>query len=247
MSARVKTVSVLIVDDHAMMREALAALIDRHRDMEVAGTAADGRAGAELAAKLKPDVITLDVAMPSLNGIDAAKLVRRVAPETKIIVLTAHEEDLYIQYALEAGVDGYVSKSSAAATLAEAILAVARGEKAFSPAVLKRLAQYEKGAGGLHRKPSEQLSEREIQVLQLIAEGRANKQTADELGISIKTVEKHRQSVMDKLHIHDTAGLTRYAIAAGLVETPAVFANRPTLAPAPKRTSTARKQRPKKL
>lgn len=226
-----------------MMREALAAIIGRRRDMAVAGTAADGRAGAELASKLKPDVITLDIAMPSLNGIDAARLVRRVSPQSKIIVLTAHEEDLYIQYALEAGVDGYVSKSSAAATLAGAILAVSRGEKAFSRAVLKRLAQYEKEGAGLHRKTSEQLSEREIQVLQLIAEGLANKQTADELGISIKTVEKHRQNVMDKLHIHDTAGLTRYAIAAGLVETPSVFVNRPVLATPARRKPVARKRK----
>jgi DNA-binding NarL/FixJ family response regulator len=137
-------------------------------------------------------------------------------------MLTAYEDDLYIQHALEAGVDGYVTKHSAAETLAKAVREVAKGEKAYSPNVKKRIPQYEKSDGGrkLLRRKSDTLTAREIEVLQLIAEGNANKQTADKLGISIKTVEKHRQAVMNKLHIHDTAGLTRYAISAGMVESP---------------------------
>jgi DNA-binding NarL/FixJ family response regulator len=206
-----------------MMRDALVNILERHKDIKVVGQASDGREGAEIAEKLKPDVVTLDVAMPNLNGLDAARHIRRKSATTRIIMLTAYEDDLYIQHALEAGVDGYVTKHSAAETLAKAVREVAKGDKAYSPNVKRRIPQYEKSDGGrkLLRRKSDTLTARETEVLQLIAEGNANKQTADKLGISIKTVEKHRQAVMNKLHIHDTAGLTRYAISAGMVETPA--------------------------
>ena len=218
-----KPTSVLIIDDHQMMRDALVNILGRHKDINVIGQACDGRQGVEQAAKLKPDVVTLDVAMPNLNGLDAARQIRRHSAATRIVILTAYEDDLFIQHALEAGVDGYVSKTSAAETLAEAVRQVAQGRKAFSPAVKRRIPQYEKSEGGrkLLRRKSDTLTARETEVLQLIAEGNANKQTADQLGISIKTVEKHRQAVMNKLHIHDTAGLTRHAIASGMVETSA--------------------------
>ena len=227
-----KTTTILIVDDHAMMRDALVTILERHKDLKVVGQASDGREGAAQAAKLQPDVITMDVAMPNLNGLDAVRHIRRCSAASRILMLTAHEEDLYIQHALEAGVDGFVSKKSAASVLAKAVRDVAGGSKAFSRSVQKRLPQYEKSEAGrkLMRRKRDTLTEREIEVLQLIAEGHANKQTADKLGISIKTVEKHRQAAMDKLHIHDTAGLTRYAIAAGLVETPAQLTMRPVLA-----------------
>jgi len=231
-----KPTSVLIVDDHKMMRDALVTILERQKDIKIVGQASDGREGAEKAAKLKPDVITLDVAMPNLNGLDAARHIRRRSAASRIIILTAYEDDLYIQHALEAGIDGYVTKHAAAETLAQAVRDVASGLKAFSPAVKRRLPQYEKADGGhkLLRRRTDTLTERETEVLQLIAEGHANKQTADKLGISIKTVEKHRQAVMNKLHIHDTAGLTRYAISAGLVETPNQFTLRPILTHSPK-------------
>ena len=129
-----KTISLLLVDDHTMMREALAAIIGRHKDMRIVGMASDGREGAEQAAKLKPDVVTLDVAMPNLNGLDAIHRIRHGSAATRIIIVTAHEEDLYIEHALEAGVEGFVSKHAAAETLVAAIRAVAQGRKAFSPA-----------------------------------------------------------------------------------------------------------------
>jgi DNA-binding NarL/FixJ family response regulator len=218
-----KQTTVLIVDDHRLMRDALVMVLDREKDLKVVGVACNGREGAEKAAKLKPDVVTLDVAMPHLNGLDAARHIRRQSAATRILIITAYDDDLYIQHALESGVDGYVTKHSAAETLPEAVRQVAGGAKVYSPNVKKRLPQYEKSQGGrkLLRRKSDTLTAREIEVLQLIAEGLANKQTADELGISIKTVEKHRQAVMNKLHIHDTAGLTRYAIAAGIIESPA--------------------------
>jgi DNA-binding NarL/FixJ family response regulator len=231
-----KPTSVLIIDDHRMMREALVHILERQKDIKVVGQASDGREGTAQAAKLKPDVVTLDVAMPNLNGLDAARHIRRQSASTRIIILTAYEDDLYIQHALEAGIDGYVTKTAAAETLAKAVRDVARGMKAFSPAVQKRLGQYEKSDSGrrLLRRKTDTLTERETEVLQLIAEGNANKQTADKLGISIKTVEKHRQAVMNKLHIHDTAGLTRYAIAAGMVESPSQLTLRPVLTHSPK-------------
>ena len=217
-----KTTTVLIVDDHQMMRDALVTILERQKDIKVVGQASDGREGSEKAFQLKPDVVTLDVAMPNLNGLDAARQIRRRSAHTRILLVTAYEDDLYIQHALEAGVDGYVSKNSAAETLAHAVREVAKGLKAFSPEVKRRMEQYEKSEGGqkLVRRKTDTLTERETEVLQLIAEGNANKQTADKLGISIKTVEKHRQAAMNKLHIHDTAGLTRYAVSAGLIESP---------------------------
>lgn len=226
-----KKISVLLVDDHTMMREALAAIIGNHKDLKVVGEAADGREGAAAAAKLRPDVVALDIAMPNLNGLDAVQHIKARSPASRILILSAHEEDLYIEHAMETGVDGYVSKHAAAKTLAFAIREVAAGRRFFSEAVRRHLSQYEKDAHGpqMHRKPTEKLSSREIEVLQLIAEGNANKQVAAHLGISIKTVEKHRQHVMDKLHIHDTAGLTRYAIAAGLVEITRHFMGSPFL------------------
>jgi len=230
-----KTISVLIVDDHRMMRDALVAIMERHKDLKVVGQASDGREAAEQAEKLKPDVVTLDVAMPNLNGLDAARSIRRRSPATRIIMVTAYEDDLYIQHALEAGVDGYVSKKQAAETLAVAVREVAKGAKSFSPEVKRRMGQYEKSSDGrkLLRRKTDKLTDREVEVLQLIAEGNANKQTADKLGISIKTVEKHRQAAMNKLHIHDTASLTRYAISAGLVESPVQLAMAPSIAPSP--------------
>ncbi|MEY3481542.1 MAG: Transcriptional regulatory protein DegU [Verrucomicrobiota bacterium] len=227
-----KMTSVLIVDDHQMMRDALVNILERQKDIKVVGQASDGRDGADKAAKLKPDVVTLDVAMPNLNGLDAARHIRRHSAATRILMVTAYEDDLYIQHALEAGVDGFVSKKQAAETLATAVREVAKGLKAFSPEVKRRMAQYEKTEGGrkIMRRKTDTLTERETEVLQLIAEGNANKQTADKLGISIKTVEKHRQAAMNKLHIHDTAGLTRYAISAGLVESPVQLTMAPVLA-----------------
>jgi DNA-binding NarL/FixJ family response regulator len=233
-----KQTTVLIIDDHKMMREALATIIDKEKDLKVVGQADDGRKGAEEAARLKPDVVTLDVAMPNLNGLDSARHIIRRSPATRVLMLTAYEEDLYLQHALEAGVDGFITKHNATAVLTHAIREVARGKKHFSRNATRKMAQYEKDEkdGTLHRKQTACLTEREIEVLQLIAEGNANKQTADHLGISIKTVEKHRQHLMEKLNIHDTATLTRYAVSAGLVETPTQFTMRPVLAhhPAPK-------------
>lgn len=143
-----KQTSVLIVDDHQMMRDALSTILERHKDIKIVGHASDGREGAEKAAKLKPDVVTLDVAMPNLNGLDAARHIRRKSAATRILIVTAYEDDLFIQHALEAGVDGYVTKHSAAETLAKAVREVAKGVNSYSPNVKKRIPQYEKATAG---------------------------------------------------------------------------------------------------
>lgn len=225
-----RKIKVLLVDDHAMVRDAIARALGAEGDILVVAQASDGRAGVAAAARLRPDVATLDVAMPSLNGLDAARRIRAVAPETRILMLTAHEEDVFLDRALENGVDGYVSKRSAVDSLAQAIRDVAAGRRAFSPRMAARMAQHESPHGRTaRRKGVAGLSTREIEVLQLVAEGHPNKEVATRLAISIKTVEKHRQKLMDKLQLHETAGLTRYAIASGLIEVPGPFPRRPAL------------------
>lgn len=232
-----RRIRILIVDDHGLVREALARALAAEDDLVVVGQAADGRAGVEAAERLKPDVATLDVAMPGLNGLEAARRIRSRVPDTRLLMLTAHEEDLFLHRAHESGVHGYMSKRAPVETLTHAIREVACGRPVFPPRLAALTARRVQPAGCLPT--SGGLSPREIEVLQLIAEGHPNKQAATRLGISIKTVEKHRQKLMDKLQIHETAGLTRYAVAAGLIEVPAPFPRRPVLA-----SPRARKTRP---
>jgi DNA-binding NarL/FixJ family response regulator len=161
----------------------------------------------------------MDIAMPLLNGLEATRQILQAAPATKVLILSAHNDDAYIEGVNAVGAAGYLIKQTSSHILATAIREVIRGNKFLDPSIAKRLRpQKPEGNGGSSKKQIPRLSSREIEVLQLIAEGQANKQIAEELGISIKTVEKHRQSVMDKLRIHDTASLTRYAIGAGIIE-----------------------------
>jgi len=172
--------------------------------------------------KHRPDVVILDIAMPLLNGLEAARQIRKISPDTKLLMLSAHSDDAYIEHVMALGASGYLNKQTGVDMLAKAIHEVMKGKTFFSPSISKRIRQKEakterNGLAGKQVKPSK-LTSREMEVLQLIAEGKANKETAYELKISIKTVEKHRQSLMEKLNIHDTAGLTRHAIAAGVIE-----------------------------
>jgi len=215
-------INILLAEDHTIVREGLRALLESERDIKIIGEASDGRAALELTKKLRPDVVVMDIAMPLLNGIEATRQILRELPEMKILILSAHCDDAYVEQAMTLGAKGYLIKQSGANLLAEAIRGVHQGQICLSPTISKRLHHHESKAradGERHaKKDASHLSPREAEVLQLIAEGKANKQTADELHISIKTVEKHRQSLMNKLNIHDTAGLTRYAIAAGIIE-----------------------------
>ncbi len=219
-SSLMKKVAVLLVDDHAVVRQGLRALLEAEGDLVVVGEAEDGREAVQLARKTFPDVVLMDVAMPGMNGAEATRQILKSVPTTKVLVLTSYGDDDYVAQLLEAGAMGYVVKQTAAADLLKAIRQVQKGEAFFSPVIARRLQSNGQGAFAMPQpdKKVPSLTSRETEVLQLVAEGLANKQIAAELAISIKTVEKHRQQAMNKLNIHDTAGLTRYAIAKGWVE-----------------------------
>jgi DNA-binding NarL/FixJ family response regulator len=213
-------ITVLLADDHTVVRQGLRALLVAEGDIEIVGEADNGRQAVQLAKKLLPDVIVMDIAMPVLNGLEATRQITRTIPQAKVLVLSSYSDDEYVQQLTEAGAAGYLVKQTAANELLKAIREAYKGNAYFSPAIAKRLRDQCRQAftGQTVRKRTDYLTTREAEVLQLIAEGRANKQIAAELCISIKTVEKHRQQVMNKLGIHDVAGLTRHAIAKGIIE-----------------------------
>jgi DNA-binding NarL/FixJ family response regulator len=216
-----KRITVLLAEDHTVVREGLRALLEAEGDIEVVGEAETGRQAVELTRKLRPDVVVMDIAMPLLNGLEATRQIRKGAPGTRVLILSAHGDDAYVEQARTLGAAGYLLKQTSAQVLARAVREIHRGHAYYSPSIARGLQS--RGAEApdlmaLLKKRGNQLSSREAEVLQLIAEGQANKQIAAELGISVKTVEKHRQHLMEKLRIHDTAGLTRYAIAAGIIE-----------------------------
>jgi DNA-binding NarL/FixJ family response regulator len=216
-----KKITVLLADDHTVVRQGLRALLETEEDIRVVGEAENGRQAVLLAKQLHPEVIILDVAMPLLNGLEANRQIAREVPRAKVLVLSSYNEDEYVKQVIEEGAVGYLLKQTAAHELVKAIREAVKGNAFFSPVISKRLLEQCRNAfmgGAPLKKRSETLTSRESEVLQLIAEGQANKQIADELSISIKTVEKHRQQVMNKLNIHDIAGLTRHAIAKGIIE-----------------------------
>ena len=216
-----KRITVLLAEDHAIVREGLRSLLELDRDFEVVGEAATGREAVNLARKLQPTVVVMDIAMPVLNGFEATRQILVAAPATKVLVLSAHSDDEYVAHMAAVGASGYLVKQNSGQVLVHAIREIVSGRPYFSPSISKRLRdakQKARESGASGGQPKRSLTSREAEVLQLVAEGAANKQVASELGISIKTVEKHRQQLMDKLGIHDTAGLTRYAISAGVIE-----------------------------
>lgn len=208
-----KPISVLLAEDHIVVRQGLCALLKGEGQFVVVGEARTGREAVEQARTLRPDVILMDIAMPVLNGLEATRQILAANPAARVIILSAHTDDVYVEHISRTGVAGFLEKQTSAEILTKALCAVARGQTFFSPSIAQRLRPEPP------RGKETQLTSRETEVLQLVAEGGANKQIAAELGISIKTVEKHRQHLMDKLGIHDTAGLTRYAIAHGIIET----------------------------
>ena len=210
-------ITVLLAEDHAIVRQGLQALLRAESDIKVVAEARTGREAVQLAKKLRPAVIVMDIAMPLLNGIEATRQILAGDPTVRVLILSAHADDEYVERAMAIGAAGYLVKQSAVHVLCDAIRKAHRGKEFFSSSIAKRRDDRRQRSGPA-KKALAHLSSRETEVLQLIAEGNANKQTAAELGISIKTVEKHRQSLMAKLDIHDTAGLTRYAVAAGIID-----------------------------
>ena len=204
---------VLLADDHAVVRQGLKALLER-QGVEVVAEVADGQAAVETATRLRPDVAVLDIVMPRLNGVDAAHRIAQTLPAVKLILLTMHSDEHYVLDAISAGVRGFVIKTQAAEDLFQAIHEVGRGGIYVSPGISETVLQ------ALRFRPGwrEPLTPREREVLQLVAEGRATKQIAGLLKISVKTAEFHRGQIMQKLNIHETAGLVRSAIRPGLIQ-----------------------------
>lgn len=207
------SVTVVLGDDHPLVRQGVRRLLEG-REFEILGEGSDGLEVIELAQRLRPEIVLLDLSMPTLNGIGAVREILRVAPATKVIVLTMHTEEHYILEALRAGVKGCVSKTQAPEHLLQAIREVCRGGLYLSPSVSGVVVQ---GYLANTEAPYDPLTDRERQVLQLIAEGKTTKEVAVILGVSVKTAESHRSSLMSKLDVHSTAEVVRYAIRRGLV------------------------------
>ncbi|HEX4596739.1 MAG TPA: response regulator transcription factor [Burkholderiaceae bacterium] len=219
-----RKVRVLIADDHALVREGLRALLQAQPDIEVIGEAETGREAVQLARTLNPDVVLMDIAMPLLSGLEATRQIAKQVPSTRVLIVSSYSDDEYVHQLAEAGGAGYVLKQTTCADMVRAIHEAKKGNAFFSPAISRRLSDHYRESitrGTPVKERTDLLTSRETEVLQLIAEGDSNKRIASELGIGIKTVERHRQRLMDKLGIHDVAGLTRYAISRGLVETSA--------------------------
>ena len=216
-----KRITVLLAEDHTIVREGFHKMLELEDDLEVVGEAQDGRQAVALVKKLHPAVVLMDIAMPRLNGLEATRQVLQALPATKVLMLSAHSDDAYVKNATESGAVGFLLKQTSAHDVCRAIREVHKGKTFFSPSISRRLDRLHPPSPdrmGVFNKKAAQLTSRELEVLQLIAEGKANKETAAELGIGTKTVEKHREHLMEKLDIHDTAGLTRYAISAGIIE-----------------------------
>jgi DNA-binding NarL/FixJ family response regulator len=214
-------ITVLLVDDHTIVRQGLKALLLGEEDIAIVGEAQTGREAVTLAAQLHPRIVIMDLAMPRLNGAEATRQILKAAPSTKVIVLSTYGDDEHVQQALGAGAAAYLLKHTAAEDVITAIREVRKGNAFFSPAIAKRLREQtrlDQQENQVAKEPPIELTQREAEVLQLIAEGYANKQIAAELGLSVKTVEKHRQQVMQKLDIHNIAGLVRHAAAKGIIE-----------------------------
>jgi DNA-binding NarL/FixJ family response regulator len=212
-------ITILLADDHNIIRQGLRALLTCESDLKIVGEATSGREAVALAQQLSPDVVVMDLAMPLLNGMEATRQIIHASPNAKVVVLSAYDDDEHVERVLAGGAAAYLLKQTAASELVCAIREVHKGNAYFSPAIAKRLQEKHSVENPRPRMDqSPQLSIREAEVLQLIAEGFLNKQIADELNISVKTVEKHRQSLMDKLNIHCIADLVHHAVGKGIIE-----------------------------
>ncbi len=209
-----KRITVFLADDHVMVREALAAVLATNDDMQVVGQCGDGFQTIEQVRELRPDVVVLDITMPGLNGLEACRLLTRKTHHTAVLILTMHDDEEIIATALKHGAAGYLLKEAAADQLAEAVRAVAKGEvylgSGIPRGVLSRIHQDDHDSYA-------RLTTRERQVLQLIAEGKTNREIAKDLGLAVKTVDTHRSNLMRKLNIHDQTGLVKYALRKGIV------------------------------
>jgi DNA-binding NarL/FixJ family response regulator len=210
-----KRIRILLADDHAVVRQGFKMILDAQPDMEIVGEAANGREAVDLAERLRPDVVVMDVAMPELNGIEATRRLASSVPHARVVALSMHKDSVYVREILRAGARGYLLKDSGAADLVAAIHAVASGESYLSPAVSNAvLDDYRRIATN----PIDLLTSREREVLQLLAEGKTNKEIAGVLNLSVYTVEAHRGRIMEKLNLHSIGELVLFAVRNGLIE-----------------------------
>jgi len=216
-----KRITVLLAEDHTVVREGFRKILELEDDFEVVGEAEDGRQAVALVKKLRPAVVVMDIAMPLLNGFEATRKILKAVPGTRILILTAHNDDAYVKNATESGAVGFLLKQASAHDVCRGIREVNKGHTFFGPFIAKLLPERERKSLDRAGRPKSRkagLTSREMEVFQLIAEGKANKQIAAELSIGMKTIERHREHLMEKLKIHGIAGLTRHAIEAGIIE-----------------------------
>lgn len=212
MSAKIR---ILLADDHAIVRQGFRLILSSQPDMEILGEAGNGREAVEMAAKLQPDVVVMDVAMPELNGIEATRRIADTAPRSRVLALSMHKDSVYVREILRAGARGYLLKDAIDSDLLNAVRAVARGEGYLSPAVSNAvLDDYRRHVTD----PIDLLSSREREVLQMIAEGKTNKEIANVLNLSVYTVDAHRGRIMEKLNLHSVNELVRFAVRNGLID-----------------------------
>jgi two-component system response regulator NreC len=214
-----RKIRVLLADDHTIVRKGLRSLLDGEVEIEVVGEAEDGRAALEKAQQLLPDVVLMDITMPALNGLEATRQIKKLFPKMKVLILTMHATEEYILQILRAGASGYVVKQAAPTELVSAIRAVYRGDSFLSPSISRKvIEEYIRQTEAMVEENSyDRLTDREREVLQLIAEGCSSREIAERLHISEKTVRAHRAHLMDKLDIHSIAELTQYAIRKGVI------------------------------
>jgi len=210
-----KRIRILLADDHAVVRQGFRMILAEQPDMEIVGEAGNGREAVELAENLKPDIVVMDVSMPELNGIEATRRLGDSLPHTRVVALSMHKDSVYVREILRAGARGYLLKDSVAADLVSAIRAVAGGESYLSPAVSNAvLDDYRRHVTN----PIDLLTSREREVLQMLAEGKTNKEIAVVLNLSVYTVDAHRGRIMEKLNLHSINELVRFAVRNGLID-----------------------------
>ena len=208
-------IRILLADDHSLVRQGFSMILEAQADMQIVGQAGNGREAVDLAAKLRPDVVVMDVAMPELNGIEATRRIIEASPRIRVLALSMHKDSVYVREVLRAGARGYLLKDSGDADLVAAVRAVAQGDGYLSPRVSDSvLSDYRRHVTD----PLDLLSSREREVLQMIAEGKTNKEIANSLNLSVYTVEAHRGRVMEKLNLHSTSELVRFALRSGLID-----------------------------
>ena len=213
-------IKVLVVDDHAMFREGICSLLATYDDIEIVGETIDGKEAVEKACQLAPHVVLMDIAMPVMGGLEATRRIKKECPNARVLVLTQHEDSEYILSMIKVGAKGYISKTATASELVSAIRTVHKGESYLYPSAATALVEEYLMRAGEEKDEYERLTDREREILQLVAEGRTNREIADKLFISVKTVLRHRTNIMEKLGFHNRTELIKYAMSKGLIEMP---------------------------